>query len=263
MQEEIEGCYKSVDALKYTGREFRSVRDDVCREESHVLFLNGIQVVTLIASPSQLRELGAGFVVSEGLASGVEEVKVSGNTIQVYAKAARLPQKKITESSGGMSMGNPPQKVSSALTLTAEEVFHVISEIVSALWLKTGGAHCSVLYSGGRLIAMSSDVGRHNTIDKVIGFAILNRIDLSLCILGCTGRQPAGMVTKAAHAGVPVIVSKAATTQKGIAIAEEAGVTLIGRVRENAFTIYTHPERIMCFLESKKARKGGRRCQRK
>ena len=88
------------------------------------------------------------------------------------------------------------------------------------------------------------DVGRHNTVDKVIGFAVLNGIDLSRCIIGCSGRQPAGMVSKAANAGIPIILSKAATTDQGILTADQTGVTLVCFARGNRFTVYTHPYRI-------------------
>jgi len=101
-----------------------------------------------------------------------------------------------------------------------------------------------VLFLDGKLVVRSSDVGRHNTVDKVVGFAILHGIDLSRCILGCTGRQAAGMVSKAANAGVPIVISKAASTNKGISTADQSGVTLICFARGRRFTIYTHPYRI-------------------
>lgn len=91
----------------------------------------------------------------------------------------------------------------------------------------------------------SSDVGRHNTVDKVVGYATLNGIDLSRCVIGCTGRQPAGMVRKDAHAGIPIVISRAASTDKGITTAEAAGITLICFSRGDRFTIYTHLERIL------------------
>jgi FdhD protein len=99
------------------------------------------------------------------------------------------------------------------------------------------------------IVAKSSDVGRHNTVDKVIGYGVLNNIDLSGCVLGCTGRQPAGMVSKAVNAGIPIIVSKAATTNEGISLAQASGLTLVCRVRDDRFCVYTHPERISGLKE--------------
>jgi FdhD protein len=123
-------------------------------------------------------------------------------------------------------------------------VVAITRAIETELWRITGGVHCSVLWKGGQLLAKSSDVGRHNTVDKLVGYAVLNNIDLSSCVIGCTGRQPAGMVRKSARAGIPVIISRAATTDKGIAAAEEAGITLISFSRGDRFTVYTHPERV-------------------
>jgi FdhD protein len=79
----------------------------------------------------------------------------------------------------------------------------------------------------------------------MVGYGVLNGIDLSRCVLGCTGRQPAGMVRKYAHADIPLVISRAASTDKGIAAAESAGLTLIGFSRGDRFTIYTCPERII------------------
>jgi len=219
---------------------------EVCVERTYSLWLNGRGLVRLVASPSQLQELGAGFVVTEGLAGAVDDVQVIGSEIHVNAPAQEPPSgAMIMESSGGLALSRPVTPVSSDLMLAVEEVFWIIKAIVSDLWQATGGAHCSVLFSNGRLVAKASDVGRHNTVDKVIGAAILGGMDLSRCILGCTGRQPEGMVAKAARAGIPVIVSKAATTSKGVEMAQRAGVTLICRVKDKSFTVYTHGQRVV------------------
>jgi len=82
-------------------------------------------------------------------------------------------------------------------------------------------------------------------VDKVIGHAVLRGLDRSRCVLGCTGRQPRDMVAKAAHAGIPVVISRAASTDLGIAAAREAGITLVCFSRGDRFTIYSHPERIL------------------
>jgi FdhD protein len=89
-----------------------------------------------------------------------------------------------------------------------------------------------------------SDIGRHNTIDKIVGFAALNGIDLSGCYVGCTGRQPSAMVSKCANAGIPIIISKAASTTGGINMARMTGVTLICFARDERFTVYSNEWRI-------------------
>ena len=221
----------------------------VCVEKVFHLYLNEMPIGNMVASPSQLKELGAGFVISEGLAGHVENVVVDGDQVKVQARHTDRPEEIVTGSSGGLSFSNKFNKINSNLMIDREDIFMVIAEIVSELWEKTGGAHCSVLFSGKELIAKSTDVGRHNTVDKVIGYCILNKIDLSGCVLGCTGRQPAGMVAKAVNAGIPIIISKAATTDEGVSLAEASGLTLICRVKEGRFCVYSHPERIRGLKE--------------
>jgi FdhD protein len=226
-------------------REGASVRiDDTIAVESRFrLYINDEFFTDVVASDDQLRELGAGFVICEGLADRIDDVVVSGTDILVRAPLHSQGEREL-RSSGGLGMRTPPGIVHSSLYLRKDDVYRITSEIETELWRKTGGVHCSVLFRGSELVTRSSDVGRHNTVDKVVGYGLLHDIDLSGCILGCTGRQPAGMVGKCAHAGVPVIVSRAASTDRGIAAAEQAGITLVCFSRGSRFTVYTHPERI-------------------
>ena len=225
------------------------IEDTVCAEDTFRLYLNDEPLVELVASPEQLRELGAGFVVCEGLAQDVDRVDVSGNRIRVSARASSQVGKEL-RSGGRLGMRRPPRKVTSSFVIRKEDVFGVMSAIESEAWRQTGGTHCSVLFSDNNVIVESSDVGRRNTIDKVVGFAILNGVVLSASIIGCTGRQPAAMVSRVANAGIPIIVSKAASTDKGISTADEAGITLICFARDGRFTAYTHPHRVYEIAEA-------------
>jgi FdhD protein len=248
-QEHIESLLSNSEAVCLSNGLVTVRNEEICVERVIHLFLNDKLLGHLVASPSQLRELGAGFVKSEGISHEIEDVLLSGDKVHIYAKGIKTPGKMAIGSSGGLSSTkNIRAEITSKLTIDRQDVFTVIREIVSNLWERTGGAHCSVLFSEGRVVAKSSDVGRHNTVDKVIGFCILNRIDLSSCVLGCTGRQPAGMVSKAVNAGIPIVISKAATTDEGINLAQKAGLTLVCRVKDDRFCVYAHPERIRGIL---------------
>jgi FdhD protein len=219
--------------------------DPVVVEDRFELLLNDEPVTRMVASRDQLMELGAGFLISEGIVRCIDKVQVDGDRIRVWSDTGcDIRWKKETGSAGGTSFLSELPRVTSGIRITPDEIPAITGSIDTELWRKTGGVHCSVLWSGGELLAKSSDVGRHNTVDKLVGFAVLNGIDLSRCVIGCTGRQPEGMVKKSAHAGIPIIVSRAASTDKGIAVAEAAGITLIGFSRGDRFTIYTHPERV-------------------
>jgi len=227
--------------------ELSEINDAIVIEDRFRILFNDRPVTDMIASSNQLLELGAGFVITEGLTRCVDKVKLDGDRILVYSDSGCdvSRSKKEVGSSGGMSILAEPGKISSDIRITPEDVFSCTTEIETEVWRKTGAVHCSVLLSDGKCIVKSSDVGRHNTVDKVVGYAILNGIDLSQCIIGCTGRQPAGMVKKDANAGIPIVISRAASTDKGIATAERAGITLVCFSRGDRFTIYTHPERIL------------------
>lgn len=230
-------------AIRVQDNEITRYLDHVIREERFYLFLNNEPLADQIASPEQLAELGAGFVICEGLAEHVESVDVSGNEIWIEADM-RGPIEREYRSGGGCGIVRPPREVFSSLTIPPDEVFRVTREIQSETWQLTGGVHCSVLFCGGSLVTKSCDIGRHNTVDKVVGFAELHGIDRTVCYLGCTGRQPAGMVSKSANAGIPIVISRAASTDKGILTAEQTGLTLICFSRDRRFTIYANPQRI-------------------
>lgn len=228
---------------QYVGGEVREIRDVIVVEQTFRILLNGEQVAAQVASDDQLRELGAGFVIDEGLADEVESVAVEGNAILVTAPRL-CGAATETGSSGGVSYRCGVRHVRSDLAITPDEVRAVTAAIFSDDWEQTGALHCAVLFSGGELVAKACDVGRHNTVDKVVGAAALAGLDRSRCVLGCTGRQPSGMVKKVANAGIPILVSRAASTDQGIATASAAGLTLICFSRGDRFTVYTHPERV-------------------
>jgi len=116
----------------------------------------------------------------------------------------------------------------------------------AVLWKETGGTHCTVLYdAGGTAVSSAEDVGRHNSVDKAIGKALLAGVDPSGTFLCCSGRMPEGMVSKIYHAGVPVVVTNNAPSAAGIDLARRVRLTLAGFVRPPRMNIYSVPERII------------------
>ncbi|MDD1695541.1 MAG: formate dehydrogenase accessory sulfurtransferase FdhD [Methanoregula sp.] len=234
-------------SIRVRNGEVTEIDDTIVIEDRFQIFFNDRPVTDIVASSDQLSELGAGFVITEGIAGCVDKVKLDGDRILVYSDTGCdiSRSKKEIGSSGGMSILKNPGTVSSDIQITPEDVISWTREIETEVWRKTGAVHCSVLFCNGTCVVKSSDVGRHNTVDKVVGHAILNRINLNGCVIGCTGRQPAGMVKKYANAGIPIVISRAASTDKGIAMAEASGITLVCFSRGDRFTIYTHPDRIL------------------
>lgn len=230
--------------IQVRGEEVSGIEDTIVREERFSLVLNGSRYLDLVASRENLRELGAGFVLCQGLSRSVDDVSVEENEIRISAPLLESCEREIETTGSVGFVCRPPEPVRSRCRITIPDVFAVTREIVTDLWRRTGGVHCSVLARDGEILFRASDVGRHNTVDKVIGYGVLQGIDLSECIVGCTGRQPRDMVIKYANAGIPIIISRAASTDRGIATAEELGITLICFSRDERFTVYTHPWRV-------------------
>jgi FdhD protein len=113
------------------------------------------------------------------------------------------------------------------------------------LWKVTGGTHCAVILDEcGNVKSVIEDMGRHNAVDKAVGKALLDNVDLSRCFMVCTGRLPAGMVAKAYRAGISIFASNTAPFSTGICLARRVNMTLAGFVRPPRAMIYSVPERI-------------------
>ena len=128
-----------------------------------------------------------------------------------------------------------PEKLFSLFKIFQEE---------SVLYRTTGCIHASALANENEILFIAEDVGRHNAVDKVIGWALLNKIPFEGKIIIVSGRISSEMALKTAKWKIPIIVSRTAPTSLAVEISEKAGLTVIGFLRGNRFNIYTHPERV-------------------
>jgi FdhD protein len=116
--------------------------------------------------------------------------------------------------------------------------------LVSDLHTRTGGIHIIGLFGPEGKICIIEDIGRHNALDRAIGYGLKHGIDFSRTIVTCSGRLSSEMVRKCLMANIPVIASRGATTTLAISMGEKAGLTIIGFVRSQKMNIYTGAERI-------------------
>jgi FdhD protein len=134
------------------------------------------------------------------------------------------------------------------ITIDLQTLFNGMSAINehAPLWKITGGTHCAVILDQcGNVKSVIEDMGRHNAVDKAVGQALLDGVDLSRCFMVCTGRLPAGMVAKAYRAGISIFASNTAPFSTGICLARQVNMTLAGFVRPPRAMIYSVPERIL------------------
>jgi FdhD protein len=132
--------------------------------------------------------------------------------------------------------------VTPATLLALSEKLHAGQRVFAA----TGGLHGAAIFSlDGTMLAIREDVGRHNAVDKVIGYALTNAmVPLARHIMMVSGRLSFEIVQKAAAAGVPILAAVSAPSSLAVELAEEIGTTLIGFLRDGSFNIYTRPDRI-------------------
>jgi FdhD protein len=112
------------------------------------------------------------------------------------------------------------------------------------MYKETGGIHTSALSDGEKILAVSEDIGRHNTLDKIAGLCLISDIWPKPRIVLTTGRISSEMLQKTARIGAPVIISRTSPSSLSVQMADQMGIMLIGYARSNQFNIYTHPEQI-------------------
>jgi FdhD protein len=236
--------------------------DAVATEVPLTLEANGVEIATLLTTPSDIEDLVSGYLFTSGFISDVSEIHgLTCDTERWCAslKIARTPDPALlgrrlyTSGCGKCAMYasvNELQlrtRLQNPIVISRETVFACAGMITegSALFQETGAVHRAVLWDpeSGETIARE-DVARHNAVDKAVGAALGMGKSLSRYLLVRTGRTSAEIVFKARRCGIPITISRGAPTHQAVHLAEEMGVTLIGFARGRSFNIYSCAERI-------------------
>jgi FdhD protein len=235
--------------------------DVVAVEEPLEIRIGGRPVAVTMRTPGHDEELALGFCLSEGLRPVGARVPddLAANAVDVDAPGfdpERLVRSFYTSSSCGVcgkgaleAVAVEAPRVDSGLRLAAAVVSSLPSKLRSeqAAFAATGGLHATGLFTaGGELLCLREDVGRHNAMDKVIGWAFQEqRLPLREDVLCVSGRLSFELVQKAAVAGCPVLVAVGAPSSLALELAADRGITLCGFVRESRVNVYTEPWRIV------------------
>jgi FdhD protein len=254
---------KSVEAL-HIDREGSRIRTEwTAREFPLTIMLNGEQLVTVLCSPGNLEALAIGFLSSEGIIKGKEEVTgltlddergvIRIRTATDKTQDGKLFMKRVLTTGCGRGMAfysyadlDRKKKVQSDLRVDPADVL-VLSkgfQGASELYRATRGVHSAALCDARKILVFAEDIGRHNAVDKVLGRCLLEGIAVSDRILMTSGRISSEILFKTAGSGIPVLISKSAPTDMGVDLARELGITLIGYVRGGGMNVYAGEERI-------------------
>jgi FdhD protein len=238
----------------------RTESDEVAAEEPLEIRVNGEPVAVTMRTPGHDEELAIGFCLSEGITprSASLPADLAANTVEVDAPGfdpARLARSFYTTSSCGVcgkgaleAVAVEAPRVESDLTVPAALVAELPIRLREgqAGFAATGGLHATGLFDPrGTLLALREDVGRHNAMDKVIGWAFgAGLLPLSHAVLCVSGRLSFELVQKAAVAGCPMLVAVGAPSTLAVDLARDRGITLCGFVRDGRTNVYTEPWRL-------------------
>ena len=245
------------------------VKDALAAEEPLEIQVDTQSVVVAMRTPGHDEELAAGFLLSEGLITSRKQIlkivpylrNESGNVLDVFLAPgvtvdfASLKRNVYASSSCGLcgkasieSVHRHFKKLKSAMKVPVE-LLATLPDLLrreQAAFELTGGLHAAAIFnSRGGLLAVREDVGRHNAVDKVLGFALLNdALPLDRHILVVSGRASFEIMQKALAARIPIVAAVSAPSSLAVQFAVESRQTLVGFVRGDRLNIYSRPERI-------------------
>ena len=200
------------------------------------IYLNGIKFLTSYCSPGDLEDLVIGILAQAGKINSIDDIvdlKIEQNVAQVTTKIVK---------SDKIILG--------AFTkiFKAEPILKCMDKLLGELAAThnvTNGVHSGVIFDGQNILVFREDIGRHNVFDKLYGWALRQKMNLSDKIIVYSGRCSSEMMNKAGRMGIGTIAAKSVPTTFSINTAKNRGITLIARMAPGSFCIYTNPERIV------------------
>ncbi len=232
-------------------------------ERPITVYMNAVEVATVQASPTDLEEMAAGFLLAEGLMAdraALRSIDADYKRGLVYVETDESVPDELVYKTRYITSGCGKGVTFSSVG-HAKDLAHVTSELVvdaadlhamvhemstqAAAYRDSGGMHGCALGRDGKVLLVREDVGRHNAVDKLLGRAWLDGVSTEDAILLSTGRISYEMAVKAAKARVPVVVSRSAVTDLAAEIADELGITLVAYCRGNSMVVVSHPERVV------------------
>jgi FdhD protein len=244
-----------------------SGQDSLAAEEPLEIRLGGVPLTVTMRTPGNDLELAAGFLLTEGILESADQIDVlrsvtaesgqKSNVVEVVLRDTTFDPKDLQRNFFAASSCGICGKASiNAIRARGlqppsrnfrfdPEILCRLPEVLrsqQAVFDSTGGLHAAALFdASGQLIELREDIGRHNAVDKIAGWALLqNRLPLSECVMLVSGRGGFEIVQKVLAAGIPVLASVSAPSSLAVKLARELGLTLIGFLRGRRFVIYSN-----------------------
>ena len=250
--------------VKIDGQDIIRTSEAVVEEMPLTIYLNGKELVTMLAAAGEEKYLVIGFLATEGIIQTIQDIKtididvlqgiihvatVSGETAAEKMFLKRYLTACCGKGRSAFYFANDvltAKKVDNDFILTPAEAMHYseLLEAISETFRLTGGVHGGALAAEGKLVCWSQDIGRHNVFDKLYGRCLAEGISTRDKVLVFSGRVSSEILLKVSKMNISVIIARSAPTSLAIDMAEELGVTVIGFARGQRLNIYSHQERI-------------------
>jgi FdhD protein len=238
--------------------------DAVAEETPLTIRLDGEEFATIVCSPQDTEDLVYGFLAGEGIITAPDDVaRIDWDGAAGFADVrlrrrlagaeADFGRRVIGSCCGRSRQFYFKSDVRTARTSMSQvrmrpgECFAAMAELQrrSAEFARTGGVHNAALWAPGRgLVAMRTDIGRHNALDKLLGHCLLSGVPTRDTAVIFSGRISSEVLLKTAKIGAAILVAKSAPTGLALRLAHDLGITAAGFVRGGRMNVYTHPERL-------------------
>jgi len=254
----MESDLKDIIFHQYRSGEFSQVEAELIVEKPVDLYVNGILWLTFMCTPNYLESLAVGFLFNEGVIESVNQIADihicdNGDIIDVWLdRWVEKPKewKRTSGCTGGytaIDTASINPVISNGSVIESNRIRSLVERLFDSqeLYRKTGGVHTSILTDGDQVTIQAEDVGRHNSLDKIAGRYLLEKVEFAQKLLLTTGRISSDMLQKSARIGAGIVISRTSPTSMSVELAEKWGITLIGYARRDRFNLYSHPERII------------------
>ena len=250
--------YSTVPCIKSDNGSMTQSSHDVVMEVPLAVYVNGRHALTAMISPTMLEEFVTGFLYTEKIISKLEDIEslrieekgegknssaLSASVLTKNPFSIMLSGKTVLSGCGGDTSyldADRLPRIRSDMVIELSTIKKMMKEtLVSDLHTRTGGIHIVGLFGPEGKICVMEDIGRHNALDKAIGYGLKHGVDFSRTTATCSGRLSSEMVRKCLIANIPIIASRGATTTLAIRMGEQSGLTIIGFVRGQKMNIYT------------------------
>ena len=232
----------------------------LAKESPYTLFVNDREILSIATLPTHLKELFIGFLVSEGVLLRPEEILECSidHSARIVRAELDVPEDRLAglEKKGMLTSGcaggivfsveaaanTERQEIRKRLKVSSSTIIERMKELdlYQGLYRVTRGVHAASLADAERTLVVLEDLGRHNAVDKIVGYCFLNHIETSDKLLLTTGRITSEVLIKAARSNFPVIISRSSASSVAIATAKQQQIDVATYVRGGRFNYFSH-----------------------